>query len=55
MQVGFGCTGHYFHQPSGLNLPMYRAYSPNLGRWISLSGTPTHPTRKSKSSSGEKT
>ncbi len=31
----FGFTGHYFHQPSGLNLTMYRAYSPTLGRWIS--------------------
>jgi RHS repeat-associated protein len=35
MQVDFGYTGHYFHQPSGLNLAKYRAYSPNLGRWIS--------------------
>jgi RHS repeat-associated protein len=35
MQVDFGYTGHYFHQPSGLNLAMYRAYSPTLGRWLS--------------------
>jgi RHS repeat-associated protein len=35
MQVNFGYTGHYFHQPSGLNLAMYRAYHPTLGRWIS--------------------
>jgi RHS repeat-associated protein len=35
MQVNFGYTSHYFHQPSGLNLAMYRAYSPTLGRWIS--------------------
>jgi RHS repeat-associated protein len=35
MQVNFGYTGHYFHQPSGLNLAMYRGYSPALGRWIS--------------------
>jgi len=35
MQVNFGYTGHYFHQPSGLNLAMYRSYSPNLGRWVS--------------------
>jgi RHS repeat-associated protein len=34
MTVDFGYTGHYFHQPSGLNLAMYRAYSPTLGRWI---------------------
>jgi RHS repeat-associated protein len=35
MNVDFGFTGHYFHQPSGLNLAMYRAYNPTLGRWIS--------------------
>jgi RHS repeat-associated protein len=35
MQFDFGYTGHYFHQPSGLNLARYRAYSPTLGRWIS--------------------
>ncbi len=35
MNVDFGFTGHYFHQPSGMNLAMYRAYSPTLGRWIS--------------------
>jgi RHS repeat-associated protein len=31
--VGF--TGHYYHQPSALNLALYRAYDANLGRWIS--------------------
>jgi RHS repeat-associated protein len=35
MQVDFGFTGHYFHQPSGLNLSMSRAYSATLGRWMS--------------------
>ncbi|HEX4630476.1 MAG TPA: RHS repeat-associated core domain-containing protein [Chthoniobacterales bacterium] len=35
LTVDFGYTGHYFHQPSGLNLAMYRAYSPTMGRWIS--------------------
>lgn len=35
MSVDFGFTGHYFHQPSGMNLALYRAYSPLLGRWIS--------------------
>ncbi len=35
MTVDFGYTGHYFHQPSGLNLSLNRAYSPTLGRWIS--------------------
>jgi RHS repeat-associated protein len=34
MNVDFGFTGHYFHQASGLNLAMYREYSPTLGRWI---------------------
>jgi len=31
----FGFTGHYIHQPSGLLLAPYRAYSTSLGRWIS--------------------
>jgi len=31
----FGYTGHYFHQPSGLCLALYRAYDADLGRWIS--------------------
>jgi len=35
MRVDFGFTGHYFHSPSGLNLTLYRAYSPTLGRWLS--------------------
>jgi RHS repeat-associated protein len=35
MNVDFGFTGHYLHQPSGMNLAMYRAYNPTLGRWIS--------------------
>ncbi len=30
----FGFTGHYFHQPSGLNFAPYRAYSAELGRWL---------------------
>lgn len=34
MNVDFGFTGHYFHQPSGLNLATYCAYDPNVGRWI---------------------
>lgn len=33
--VDFGYTGHYYHAPSGLNLTLYRAYNPTLGRWIS--------------------
>jgi RHS repeat-associated protein len=33
--VDFGYAGHYFHAPSGLNLTLYRAYNPALGRWLS--------------------
>jgi RHS repeat-associated protein len=35
MTVDFGYTGHYFHQPSGLNLAMYRVYSSTMARWTS--------------------
>jgi RHS repeat-associated protein len=35
LDVDFGYTGHYFHAPSGLNLTLYRAYNPALGRWLS--------------------
>jgi RHS repeat-associated protein len=35
IDVDFGYTGHYHHAPSGLNLTLYRAYNPALGRWIS--------------------
>lgn len=31
----FGFTGHYLDRPSGLNLTWFRAYDPNLGRWLS--------------------
>jgi RHS repeat-associated protein len=30
----FGYAGYYYHAPSLLNLTMYRAYSPVLGRWL---------------------
>ncbi len=30
-----GFTGHYYHAPSGLDLTLYRAYSADLGRWLS--------------------
>lgn len=33
--VDHGFTGHYLHQPSGLYLTYYRAYDPELGRWLS--------------------
>ena len=31
----FGYTGFYYHQPSGLNLAVYRAYDSSVGRWLS--------------------
>jgi RHS repeat-associated protein len=31
----FGYAGYYVHQRSGLSLTLYRAYSSNLGRWLS--------------------
>jgi RHS repeat-associated protein len=31
----FGYAGMYTHAPSGLNLTFYRAYNPDVGRWIS--------------------
>ncbi|MGO9526710.1 MAG: RHS repeat-associated core domain-containing protein [Verrucomicrobiia bacterium] len=31
----FGFAGHYYHAPSGLHLALYRAYSADLGRWLS--------------------
>jgi RHS repeat-associated protein len=35
VDTDFGFTGHYYHQPSGLNLALYRAYDADLGRRIS--------------------
>ena len=31
----FQYAGYFYHAPSGLNLTLYRAYSPSLGRWLS--------------------
>ena len=31
----FGFAGYYVHQRSGLNMALFRNYSPSLGRWIS--------------------
>jgi RHS repeat-associated protein len=31
----YGFTGDYFHKASGLTLTYFRAYDPNLGRWLS--------------------
>jgi RHS repeat-associated protein len=35
LDCDFGFTGHYWHATSSLYLAPYRAYDPNLGRWIS--------------------
>ena len=35
LEVDFGFTDFYRHQASGLNLTLYRAYDPELGRWLS--------------------
>ena len=35
LDADFGFTGDYFHKASGLNLTLYRAYDPNIGRWLS--------------------
>lgn len=35
LDFDFGFTGHYYHAPSGLHLAPFRAYSAELGRWLS--------------------
>jgi len=35
VDADFGFTGHCYHQPSELNLALYRGYDADLGRWIS--------------------
>jgi len=35
LDADFGYTGYYNHTTSGLYLTWYRAYDPNLGRWLS--------------------
>ena len=35
IDAAFGYAGYYVHAPSGLYLTQYRAYDPNLGRWLS--------------------
>src|SRR5207302_3816457 len=35
LDASFGFTGHYYHGPSNLHLALYRAYDPDLGRWLS--------------------
>lgn len=34
LEADFGFTGYYVHQPSGLQLALYRAYDADLGRFI---------------------
>jgi RHS repeat-associated protein len=34
LAASFGFTGHFSHQPSGLNLAWYRAYHPGSARWL---------------------
>jgi RHS repeat-associated protein len=34
LEADFGFTGYYVHQPSGLQLALYRAYDADTGRWI---------------------
>lgn len=34
LSADFQYAGYYEHGPSGLNLTLFRAYSPTLGRWI---------------------
>jgi RHS repeat-associated protein len=35
MNADFGYAGMYYHAASGLSLAVYRAYSPDLARWLS--------------------
>jgi RHS repeat-associated protein len=35
LQFDWGFTGHYYHAKSGLHLAPFRAYSAELGRWLS--------------------
>jgi len=35
MDADFQFAGYFAHGPSGLNLTLFRGYSPNLGRWLS--------------------
>jgi hypothetical protein len=39
LDADFGYAGYYVHSRSGLNLTVYRAYNPTLGRWINHSGS----------------
>jgi RHS repeat-associated protein len=41
MTADFGFTGDYYHAASGLSLTIFRAYDPNLGRWVSRDRLPS--------------
>src|SRR6266404_3948225 len=34
LDAAFGFTGHYVHSASNLHFALYRAYDPDLGRWL---------------------
>ena len=34
VEADFGFTGYWHHGPSGLDLALYRAYNPTIGRWL---------------------
>jgi RHS repeat-associated protein len=34
-EASFGYAGYWAHKPSGLSLTLYRAYDPNIARWVS--------------------
>lgn len=35
LDASAGFTGHYYHEPSGLHLTLFRAYDAQSGRWLS--------------------
>jgi RHS repeat-associated protein len=35
LKTDYGYAGYFIHQASGLNLTWFRAYDPDLGRWVS--------------------
>jgi len=35
LSADYGYTGHYYHERSGLDLTIYRAYDAEFGRWLS--------------------
>ena len=40
LDADFGFTGHFYHQRTDLDLPLYRPYDPRLGRWLSRDPLP---------------